>query len=100
MNNNRFLLFFNRRRQAAGSQPEPEHRCPFPNCGEVFIPENNQPGACPYHRKLINDVVYILSILHTPPGPLATPVEVKKAKDGNVVTRMIKLVREKIRRWW
>jgi len=36
-------------------------KCPFPNCGKIFFLEEGKPDACPRHRELITDVVFIMN---------------------------------------
>ena len=52
----------------------PRGKCPFPDCGSIFLIEEGKPNACPFHRKLINDVIYIHNRIQTPP-----PVEEAEA---------------------
>lgn len=57
-------------RQAHGN--EPKYHCPFPNCPGTFWKEQGKPDACPRHRQLIADVIFILDRTHKrnegPPG--------------------------------
>lgn len=39
------------------------YACPFPGCGRPFTMEEGKPNACNEHRKLIDDVVFILGHL-------------------------------------
>lgn len=43
--------------------------CKFPDCTKTFVKEPGKPDACPAHRQLIADVVYILNHLGGKPGP-------------------------------
>ena len=52
-------------RQAANNRPK--GKCPFPDCGSIFLIEEGKPNACPFHRILINDVIYIHNRIQTPP---------------------------------
>ena len=56
------------RRQMAhlAKKYQPRGKCSFPGCGHTFCQEPGQPNACPDHRKLIADVVFILDHLKTP----------------------------------
>ena len=56
------------RRQMAhlAKKYRPRGKCPFPGCGHTFFQEDGQPNACPDHRKLIADVLYIVN--HTKTG--------------------------------
>ena len=46
-------------RQAANARPR--GKCPFPGCGKIFYIDEGKPGACPRHRELIADVVFIMN---------------------------------------
>jgi len=39
---------------------ETRYACPFPGCGRAFWKEEGKPNACNDHRKLINDVMFIM----------------------------------------
>jgi len=39
----------------------PRGKCPFPGCGKTFFVEEGKPNACPRHRELITDVVFIMN---------------------------------------
>ena len=40
--------------------------CPFPDCGKSFVVIEGQPNVCPEHRKMINDVVFIVNRIRRP----------------------------------
>jgi len=61
-------------RQIANDRPR--GTCPFPDCGKTFFLEEGKPNACPFHRKLIADVIYIHNRIQTPP-----PVEGPKGEE-------------------
>ena len=39
----------------------PRATCPFPGCGSIFVIDKEKPNACPRHRELIGDVVFIMN---------------------------------------
>ena len=55
------------RRQMArlAKKYRPRGKCSFPYCGKTFFLEEGQPNACPDHRKLIGDVIFIMNHLKT-----------------------------------
>jgi len=56
----------NRGRQKFNRKGEPLFRCPFPDCGAVFAKETGKPNTCLRHRKLIDDVAFILNHMASP----------------------------------
>ena len=54
-----------RRMEKLAKKYRPRGKCSFPGCGHTFFQEEGQPNACPDHRKLIADVMFILDHLKT-----------------------------------
>jgi len=64
----------NRGRQKFNRKGEPLFRCPFPDCGAIFAKEPGKPDTCLRHRKLIDDVTFILNHMASP-EPIEEPKE-------------------------
>jgi len=49
-----------RKAERLAEKARPRGKCPFPGCGTIFLIEKDKPNACPRHRELIADVLFIL----------------------------------------
>jgi len=47
-------------RSDKNAKGEPLLRCPFPNCGAIFVKKPGEPETCLRHRTLISDVMFIM----------------------------------------
>lgn len=59
-------------RQAAKDRPR--GKCTFPDCGTIYLIEEGKPNACPFHRKMIREVLFILDHVKVP-APVEEPKE-------------------------